>query len=115
MSKNGDRRRGSVLNDPSAPASSADNTLVVPCTTTEVEKTKYRCEILMNRCFGHLDYREQQLANVLIDDICAPLHCQNGILMGISINSGEESMISYTILKWALCILIVGVAATYGK
>ena len=48
------------------------------CTDAGVERSKYQCEVLVRRCFGHL---EQELHHFQ-RQICNALHCHNGLLQG---------------------------------
>lgn len=56
---------------------------IVTCTESEVEKIRYRCEVLSKRCFGpmtSLDEQRRVAASYFNDNICQALHCENGIM-----------------------------------
>ena len=48
------------------------------CTDAGVERSKYKCEVLIRRCFGHLE-KELYLFE---RQICNALHCHDGLLIG---------------------------------
>jgi hypothetical protein len=55
------------------------------CTSAEVEKSKYQCEVLVRRCFGGLD---GDLDEYFEEQICNKLHCDEGVLRGSIIETG---------------------------
>jgi hypothetical protein len=48
------------------------------CTDASVERSKYQCEVLIRRCFGHLEKELYHFQR----QICNALHCHEGLLMG---------------------------------
>lgn len=52
------------------------------CTQEEVERSKYRCEVLAKRCFGSLSDGGKTEAH-FHRTVCKRLHCQGGLLRGI--------------------------------
>ena len=80
------------------------------CTTEEVEKSRYRCEVMTRRCFP-----DEKLQSHFFTNICGKLHCSGGILRG-SITDPEDGA-KGTVVFWALravaVVLLIVFAAAY--
>lgn len=93
------------------------------CTQSEVERSKYRCEVMTKRCFGLLD---ASLQKAFYDRICAKLYCHDGTLRGILRDAPEpigsfvfwvlRALVAGMILVFVLCYaLFVGMPLSSGR
>jgi hypothetical protein len=94
---------------------------IVTCTESEVEKIRYRCEVLNRRCFGSMqsiDGEKNVAAIYFNDNICRALHCENGIMKGVMVDTDDDfnsPTILATVVRWMLCIGIFMSIVLYGK
>jgi hypothetical protein len=80
------------------------------CTKEDEEKNKYKCQVLMKRCF--INTRNEQL---FYDKICSKIHCKKGSLVGTIItNNNDEGNISYWLLQLVVAFIILCGLAFYA-
>lgn len=79
------------------------------CTQSEVERSKYRCEVMTKRCFGLLD---APLQKAFYDRICAKLHCHDGTLRGILRDAADTEPIG-SFVFWVLRALVAGMLLVF--
>jgi hypothetical protein len=75
------------------------------CSKEDEEKNKYKCQILMKRCF--INTKNEKIFH---DKVCSKIHCEKGQLMG-SIIENNENNISYWLLQLVLAfVILIGLA-----
>lgn len=91
---------------------------VEACTPTDIEKNKYKCEVLIDRCFsGLFDRNGVPLDQVFHERICNQVRCVNGLL-DIGSTTGAQntgSMLNVVgCLQIAVSVIIVAGAILYA-
>ena len=88
----------------------------VACTTSDLERAKFRCENLMRKCFPlSLPLLDSGLSalDTFRESICGSLRCVNGVLTSavddqMRRDADDEGTVGFlTIFSWALVIILV--------
>jgi len=72
------------------------------CTKEDEEKNKYKCQILMKRCF--INTKNEKIFN---DKVCSKIHCERGQLVGTIIDEKNENNIAYWLLQLVVAVVII--------
>mmetsp|Transcript_3139 Transcript_3139/g.4857 ORF Transcript_3139/g.4857 Transcript_3139/m.4857 type:complete len:289 (-) Transcript_3139:92-958(-) len=91
---------------------------MVTCSDAEVEKYRYKCEVLSRRCFSGLlssSHSSETVADYFNDKICRALHCEKGVMRGLLVEEeDDEAGVLITVVRWMLGVVILVIALLYA-
>jgi len=82
------------------------------CTAEDVERSRYRCEVMSRRCFV-----DPKLQRQFFDAVCQKLHCEGSVLRGIitdGTDGEKKGSFVFSLLRWVAAALLFGFATVYA-
>ena len=79
------------------------------CSNEDEEKNKYKCQVLMKKCFT-----DSKNEKTFYNKVCSKIHCEKGQLVGTIIDGRNEDNVSYWLLQLVLAFVILVVLALYA-